>query len=152
MRRAIGLQIAERGGDDETSMLGAQVGYSNDLFFANVAYQDFQKIQGYNPCFGGNCNGNTVDASGNLVNDYNLLQVRGGVKLAGVNLFASWAQNGEADDEDTAYSFGVNYGKVKDPGHGPSAPFTRTSRKTRSMAACSMARSPADGRLTTVMS
>lgn len=109
-------QIAERGGDDDTSMLGAQLGYANGLFFANVAYQDFQKIQGYNPCFNGNCNGNTVDASRNLVNDYNLLQVRGGVKLAGINIFASWAQNGEADDEDTAYSFGVNYGKVKDPG------------------------------------
>jgi len=110
------LQIAERGGDDETSMLGTQLGYANDLFFANVAYQDFQKIQGYNPCFSGNCNGNTVDLGGNLVNDYNLLQVRGGVTLAGINLFASWAQNGEADDEDTAYSLGFTYGKVKDPG------------------------------------
>lgn len=110
------LQLAERGGDDETTMLGTQLGYANDLFFANVAYQDFQKIAGYNPCFNGNCNGNTVDLAGNLVNDFNLLQVRGGVQLAGVNLFASWAQNVEADDEDTAYSVGFNYGKVKDPG------------------------------------
>jgi hypothetical protein len=110
------LQIAERGGDDDTSMWGAQVGYSSDLFFANVGYQDFQKIQGFNPCFNGNCNGNTVDAAGNLVIDYNLLQARGGVTLAGVSIFASWAQNLEADKEDTAYSFGVNYGKVKDPG------------------------------------
>jgi hypothetical protein len=110
------LQVAERGGDDDTSMWGAQVGYSSDLFFANVGYQDFQKIQGYNPCFTGNCNGNTVDASGNLVNDYNLLQARGGVKFAGASLFGSWAQNLEADDEDTAFSFGVNYGNVKDPG------------------------------------
>jgi hypothetical protein len=110
------LQLAERGGDDETTMLGTQLGYASDLFFANVAYQDFQKIEGYNPCFNGNCNGNTVDLAGNLVNDYNLLQVRGGVRLAGVSLFASWAQNLEADDEDTAYSVGVNYGKVKDPG------------------------------------
>ena len=110
------LQIAERGGDDDTSMWGGQVAYSNDVFFANVTYQDFQKIQGYNPCYNGNCNGNTVDAGGRLVYDYNLLQLRGGVKIAGVGLFASWAQNGEADDEDTAYSFGVNYGKVKDPG------------------------------------
>jgi hypothetical protein len=110
------LQIAERGGDDETTMLGAQLGYANDLFFANVAYQDFQKIEGYNPCFNGNCNGNTVDLAGNLVNDFNLVQVRGGVMLAGIDLFASWAQNLEADDEDTAYSVGVSYGKVKDPG------------------------------------
>jgi hypothetical protein len=110
------LQLAERGGDDETTILGTQLGYASDLFFANVAYQDFQNIEGYNPCFNGNCNGNTVDLAGNLVNDFNLLQVRGGVKLAGVSVFASWAQNVEADDEDTAYSFGFNYGKVKDPG------------------------------------
>jgi hypothetical protein len=109
-------QIAERGADDDTSMWGTQVGYSNDLLFANLVYQDFQKIQGYNPCYNGNCNGNTVDASGKLVNDYNLLQLRGGVKFSGVSLFASWAQNLEADDEDTAYSVGASYGKVKDPG------------------------------------
>jgi hypothetical protein len=110
------MQISERGSfDDETSMFGAQAGYSGDLFFANVVYQDFQRMQGYNPCFNGNCNGNTL--VGNvLANDYNLLQARGGVKLAGVTLFGSWAQNLEADVEDTAYSFGVSYGKVKDPG------------------------------------
>ena len=109
-------QIAERGGDDDTSMWGGQVGYSNDLWYAHVLYQDFQKIQGYNPCYAGNCNGNTVDAGANLVNDYNLLQVRGGVRLAGVDVFASWGQNLDADAEDTAYSFGFSYGKVKDPG------------------------------------
>jgi flagellar motor protein MotB len=110
-------QIAERGSfSDESSMLGAQVGYSNDLFFANVAYQDFQRMKGYNPCFAGsNCNGNTL-VGGLLANDYNLVQVRGGLKLSGVTIFGSWDQNLEADDEDTAYSFGITYGKVKDPG------------------------------------
>jgi hypothetical protein len=109
-------QVSERGGDDDTSLWGAQIGYSSDLFFANVGYQDFQETLGFNPCYNGNCNGNSVDAGGNLVNDYNLLQIRGGVKFAGLTVFASWAQNGEADVEDTAYSFGVSYGKVKDPG------------------------------------
>lgn len=110
------FQIDERGGDDDTSVLGAQAGYAGDLLYANVSYQDFQKIQGYNPCYNGNCNGNTVDASGNLVYDYNIVQVRGGVKLSGFDIFASWAQNADADTEDTAYSYGVSYGKVKDPG------------------------------------
>lgn len=113
-------QIAERGSfADESSMFGAQAGYSNDLFFANVAYQDFQRMQGYNPCYAGNCNGNSVVGVGStavLVNDYNLLQARAGVKLAGATIFGSWGQNLEADAEDTAYSFGVTYGKVKDPG------------------------------------
>lgn len=110
-------QIAERGSfSDESSMLGAQVGYANDLFFANVAYQDFQRMQGYNPCYtGSNCNGNTL-VGGLLANDYNLMQARAGVKFAGVTVFGSWDQNLEADVEDTAYSLGVMYGKVADTG------------------------------------
>jgi hypothetical protein len=102
-------QIAERGSfDDESSILGAQAGYVSELFFENM--------QGFNPCYNGVCNGNTVDSGGRLVNDYNLLQVRGGVNLSDFTVFGSWGQNLEADDEDTAYSFGVNYGKVKDAG------------------------------------
>jgi len=110
------IQLAERGADDDTSMWGGQVGYAGDLFYANVLYKDFQDIEGFNPCFNGNCNGNTVDAAGNLVYDYNIIELRGGVKLSGFDIFASFAQNGDADTEDTAYSYGVSYGKVKDPG------------------------------------
>lgn len=109
-------QIDERSADDDTSVWSGQVGYAGEMFYANLGYQDFIDVQGFNPCYNGNCNGNTVDGSGNLVYDYNVLQLRGGVKLAGFDLFASWAQNGDADDEDTAYSYGVSYGKVKDPG------------------------------------
>jgi hypothetical protein len=71
------FQIDERGGDDDTTVLGAQAGYAGDLFYANLSYQDFQNIQGFNPCYIRICNGNT---------------------------------------EDTAYSYGVSYGIVKDPG------------------------------------
>jgi hypothetical protein len=110
------FQLDERGGDDDTSVLGAQAGYAGDLFYANVSYQDFRKIQGFNPCYIGICNGNTVDANGNLVYDYDIVQLRGGVKLSGFDIFASWARNADADIEDTAYSYGVSYGKVKDPG------------------------------------
>jgi|GEM_PF-2213154 hypothetical protein len=110
------LQVAERGSfDDETSILGGQVGYANDLFYANVGYQDFQNAKGYNPCYNGNCNGNTL-VGGVLANDYNLVQARAGVMFAGFTLFGSWDQNLEADAEDTAYSLGVTYGKVADAG------------------------------------
>lgn len=110
------FQIDERGGDDDTTVLGAQAGYAGDLFYANLSYQDFQNIQGFNPCYIRICNGNTVDASGNLVYDYNIVQLRGGVKFFGFDIFASWAQNADADTEDTAYSYGISYGNVKDPG------------------------------------
>lgn len=109
------LQIDERSADDDTSVWGGEVGYDSSKFYASVGYQDFQNAEGYNPCHQGNCNGNTVDADGDLVYDYNIIRLRGGVKLAGFDLFGQWAQNGDAE-EDTAYSFGVVYGKVKDPG------------------------------------
>src|SRR6056297_1855722 len=109
------LQIDERGADDDSSVWGGEVGYDAGLFYASLGYQDFRKMDGYNPCFQGNCNGNTVDAAGNLVYDYNITRLRGGVKLAGFDIFGSWARNGDAD-EDTAYAIGVVYGKVRDPG------------------------------------
>ncbi|MEJ2514972.1 MAG: putative porin [Gammaproteobacteria bacterium] len=107
--------IAERSSDDDTTVWGGEFGYAGDLFYASVLYQDYQEMEGRNPCYEGNCNGNTVDESGNLVYDYNMLQVRGGVKIAGFNIFGSWGQNGDAE-EDTAYSFGAKYGKASDPG------------------------------------
>ncbi|MDT8439406.1 MAG: putative porin [Wenzhouxiangellaceae bacterium] len=109
------MQIDERGGDQDTSLWGGEVGYKNKLFYASLGYQDFEDIEGFNPCYNGNCNGNTVDANGRLVNDFNIARVRAGATLAGFNIFASWARNGDAD-EDTAQSYGVVYGKVKDPG------------------------------------
>jgi len=108
-------QIDERGSTDDTYVWGGQVGYAGDLFYANAMYQDYQKMDGYNPCYQGDCNGNTVDVDGNLVYDYNIVSVRGGVKLAGFDIFGAWQQNDDAD-EDTAYSVGVVYGKAKDPG------------------------------------
>jgi hypothetical protein len=110
------FQIDERSSDDDTYVFGGQVGYAGDLFYANAMYQDYQKMEGYNPCYQGDCNGNTVDADGNLVYDYNILSVRGGVKLAGFDIFGTWQQNDDADDEDSAYSVGFKYGKAKDPG------------------------------------
>ena len=109
------LQIDERGGDDDTSVWGGEVGYAGDVFYASLGYQDFEDIEGFNPCYQGNCNGNTVDANGNLVFDYNVTRLRAGAKFAGFNLFGSWARNGDAE-EDTAYSYGAVYGKVDDPG------------------------------------
>lgn len=109
------LQIDERGGDDDTSVIGAEVGYAGDLFYARLGYQDFEDAEGFNPCYQRNCNGNTVDANGNLVYDYNITRLQVGATFAGFNVFGSWARNGDAD-EDTAYSYGAVYGKASDPG------------------------------------
>jgi len=110
------FQIDERSSEDDSSVVGGQVGYAGDLFYASVSYLDYLEMDGYNPCYEGNCNGNTVDGNGDLVYDYNIVLVQGGVKLAGFDIFGSWAQNSDPDDEDTAYAIGAKYGKAKDPG------------------------------------
>lgn len=109
------LQVDERGSGADTSAWGGEVGFNGKMFYASLGYQDFEDAEGFNPCFQGNCNGNTVDANGNLVFDYNITRLRGGVKIAGFDLFGEWANNSDAE-EDTAYAFGGVYGKVKDPG------------------------------------
>lgn len=109
------LQIDERGSDADTSVWGGEVGFNGEMLYASLGYQDFEDAQGFNPCFQGNCNGNTVDANGNLVHDYNITRLRGGMKIAGFDIFGSWARNSDAE-EDTAYAFGGVYGKVRDPG------------------------------------
>ena len=107
--------IDERSSDDDSAVWGGELGYAGELFYASVLYQDYQEMEGRNPCYDGDCNGNTVDEDGNLVYDYNMLQVRGGVKIAGFDIFGAWGQNGDAED-DTAYAFGATFGKASDPG------------------------------------
>jgi len=109
------LQVDERGSDDDTSAWGGEIGFNGEMFYASLGYQDFVNAKGFNPCFQGNCNGNTVDANGNLVFDYDITRVRGGVRLAGFDFFGQWARNSDAE-EDTAYAFGGVYGKVRDAG------------------------------------
>ncbi len=117
------LQIAERSSDDDSSVVGGQVGLRGDLggigLYGAIGYQDYIDVKGFAPCFEGNCNGNSVDADGNLIYDYNIIYVGGGVKFdigPGLDVFAGYAQNQDADEGDTAYSFGAKLGKAKAPG------------------------------------
>jgi outer membrane murein-binding lipoprotein Lpp len=117
------LQIAERSSDDDSSVVGGQVGLRGDLggigVYGAVGYQDYIDVKGFAPCFEGNCNGNSVDEDGNLIYDYNIIYVGGGVKFdigPGLDVFAGYAQNQDADDGDTAYSYGAKLGKAKAPG------------------------------------
>ena len=117
------FQIAERSSDDDSSVVGGQLGLRGDLggigLYGTVGYQDYIDVKGFAPCYEGNCNGNSVDASGNLIYDYNIIYASVGAKFdigPGLDVFAGYAQNQEADAGDTAYSYGAKLGKAKDPG------------------------------------
>ena len=117
------FQLDENSADDDPQHLGAQLGANFKLgemgFTATLGYYDLTDVEGLNPCYQGDCNNNTVDANGNLVFDYNVVELDlvGTMTLGGLPLsvFASWAQNGDAE-EDTAYAFGATLGKTSDAG------------------------------------
>lgn len=64
--------------------------------------------------------GNSVDAGGNYLRGFSIAEVFGEMQaeLAGrpITLFAAWARNTEAADEDTAYAIGATLGDAERPG------------------------------------
>lgn len=87
---------------------------------AGLGYFDYTNTQGNEPFWIGVPFGNSVDANGNLVNDYNEIQVFlefetkvGGLPLG---LFADFVRNTEADQFDTGFAVGARFGKASEPG------------------------------------
>ncbi|TDR23540.1 putative porin [Marinicella litoralis] len=119
-----GFDVEERSAADDTLLFGGQLTKSLKLeggsITAGMGYYDYQDLQGSTPLFDGKARGNTVDASGKIANDFNILEglVEYKTKVAThpLTLFASYYQNTEADDLDTGYALGFGLGKVSDTG------------------------------------
>lgn len=112
----------ERSRDDDTWALVLQAGYKGAIaggltLTAAASYTDWANTRLLGPLLPF---GNTVDADGNLVNDYDLLEgyVELGTALGSLplSLFAQYGVNTDPDDEDTAYGLGALLGKTGAPG------------------------------------
>ena len=120
----VGFAVEERSSADDTILFGGQINKTIDLdagsLIAGIGYYDYQELQGAAPLFDGKRRGNTVDPSGNLANDFNVVEglVEYQTKLAAqpFNVFATYYQNLEAEDLDTGYALGFGFGKVKGAG------------------------------------
>jgi len=120
-----GLWAEERSSDDDSILLGGQVGYrqtlDNDVrVTAGVSYYDYLNTQGRTPFWDGAAAGNRVDAQGNYLNDFNETEVFAEI---GLNLgerpftvFADYVVNGAASDANNGYAVGATYGAISGRG------------------------------------
>ncbi|MDX1405716.1 MAG: putative porin [Woeseiaceae bacterium] len=116
--------VEERATTDDSLLLAAQGGMNFDIdgseLSVGLGYYDYTDTQGNRPFWIGLPFGNSVDANGNLLFDYN--QLEGFVEYSTtlgelpVALFANYVQNTEADANDTGQAFGVRVGKTAEPG------------------------------------
>ena len=139
-----GFWLQESATASDANVLGAQVGIKQKLgdtmtVTGALGYYDVGAVQNEvtfaaAPCtvavnnafFGGSAttpaNGNRVSNVGGcrrLLNDFNVFDVLGQVdlKLGSLpfSVFAQYAQNRDADDQDTAYAGGFTLGRASDP-------------------------------------
>jgi outer membrane murein-binding lipoprotein Lpp len=136
---AYGMWLSERGTDSDSTLLGGQLGLGGQFggmkLSGAVGYFDVGTVQGEittnntalgcvaNTAFFLAPNGNTTftDAAGcsRLLNDFNMVealaQAEFTVASQPLQVWAQYIQNNEADDLDTGWLAGFNWGKASNP-------------------------------------
>jgi hypothetical protein len=123
--RAAAFVVEKRSSADDSQLFAAQGGFSRNLstdinLIAGLGYYNYTNTVGNQPFENRGARGNSVDAQGNLVFDYRILQLfaqfdftLGDFPFA---LFADYANNTEVNVNNAGYSFGIKAGKAKAPG------------------------------------
>jgi len=120
-----GFGVEERSSGDDSLLYSAQGGYEFSLsesstLLAGAGYYAYTNMIGNSPFWEGDPFGNTVDANGDFVYDYRMIQgfVEYATKIGGypVSFFLDYIRNTEAPEFDTGYAFGGKIGKVSEPG------------------------------------
>jgi hypothetical protein len=125
-----GFWVEERGSAPDSGLLGAQVGlniaFSKETKLKlGVGYFDYQHTKGYRAFYGGTTApfkgfGNSLDAGGNYLNDYDETEVFSefSFKAGGlpISIFADFVNNADADKNNNGYFIGFSLGKDKEAG------------------------------------
>ncbi|MDX1563586.1 MAG: putative porin, partial [Gammaproteobacteria bacterium] len=120
-----GFWVEERSGTDDAILYALQGGYNgmignNAELTVGASYYNYQDTQGFVPFYLGDPQGNTLDGFGNLLNDYDLVEIFAelGVEAGGhpLTLFAHVVENTEADDFETGLAFGAQWRDASAPG------------------------------------
>ncbi len=123
--KLVGFSVDERSSADDALLFGGQLTKTfetsnSSKLVAGLGYYDYQNLQGSTPLFDSKAHGNTLDADGKIANDFNTAEIFVEYKTEMANhplsIYANAYQNTQADDLDSAYTAGFNYGKVKDNG------------------------------------
>jgi hypothetical protein len=137
---AFGMWLGERSTASDATLLGGQVGLTGQVGGAKltgaVGYFDVGAVEGQvtttntalgctgNPAFfGGSTNGNTtvLNAAGCsvLANDFNMIealaQAEFTIRNQPLQIWAQYIKNDQADDLDTGWLAGFNWGKASNP-------------------------------------
>ena len=122
---AAAFVVEKRSSADDSLMYAAQGGFSrslssDDKLTAGLGYYDYTSTIGNQPFHNRGARGNTVDAEGNLVFDYGVLQlfVQYDTRIGELPfvVFADYAKNTEVSVNDAGFSFGFKAGNAKAPG------------------------------------
>ena len=117
--------VEERALTNDSLLLAAQGGMHFDIsnstkLTAGAGYFAYTDTKGNAPFWIGLPFGNSVDANGNLIYDYNELELFAEFETKigkyPLGLFVDYVQNLEVDVNDTGQSFGVRFGKADEPG------------------------------------
>ncbi len=119
------LVVAEDSAAEDVFIYAAQAGLKfnlgdNGSLTTGVGYFDYTDVAGAVPFFQEQAKGNSVDANGNYLFDYSILELYAEYKKQFMDLpltiYAEWTHNTEVDFEDTAYTIGVKLGSSKRQG------------------------------------
>ena len=118
--------VAERSDRDDSLLHSVQGGISrrfseqSRLVFS-ASYFDYTNTIGNPPFYQDKAKGNSVDAAGNFIYDYDILEIS--TEYAAVfhgwpvMVYGVWAQNTAVDIQDTAFAIGFMVGLVEAPGN-----------------------------------
>lgn len=124
-RLTVGIFDVADQGDERSRLFALQAGRTwrfagKGELAAGAGYYDYANARGARPFFRGLAAGNTVDAAGNYVHDYDIVELwfEHGFDAFGIpfEVFGDWARNLEADRENRALSIGVNAGEADERG------------------------------------
>jgi len=113
--------VAERSSTDNSWLHAAQGGVNFHLSETSrlriaSAFFAYTNTIGNQPFYQGRAKGNSVDANGNFIYDYEILEISTeyGVIIKGwpTSVFGVWARNTAVDVEDTAFALGVKIGST----------------------------------------
>jgi hypothetical protein len=123
----LGTFVVDQRSDSDNSWLHSmQAGMDKRLsetsrLVISGAFYDYTNTIGNPPFFRNKPKGNSVDANGNFIYDYDILEISTEYTTVlldwPITFFGVWAQNTAVDVQDTAYAVGVKVGLISTPGN-----------------------------------
>ena len=119
------MVVDEDSGKNDTFLYTAQAGTAFNLvdnrrLTAGIGYYDYTNVAGKVPFFNERAKGNSVDAEGNYLYDFTIVEAFAEYKteIGGLPLifFGQWLRNTDVDEEETAYAFGAKLGSASQRG------------------------------------